>query len=192
MIYLHKKCKFCFKEFEPKSPNQQFCCIKCQKDYTLQNRRKRYKNPLPKITNCLQCGKPLEGHYKKFCSEKCIIEHRKDSRRKTNRICNPVIEPKVLNKCKLCGKDIPFVHNYASTYNKKKFCSRECCKQYFKLNKQDFKGNQYKIGEFKIIIKKVLNKFIWEALKNEKIVLKSNTFFENYNICLKDAKLALK
>lgn len=190
MIYLPKKCKYCGNEFELKSPNQHFCCTQCQKAYTLQNRRQRYKNPLPKVTNCLQCGKPLEGHYKKFCSEQCIIEHRKDSRRKTNRRCNPVMEPKELKKCKLCGKDIPFDRNYASTYNKKKFCSKECCKQYFRLNKEDFSGNQYKIGEFKIIIKKVLNQFIWEAIKNNKIVLKSEHSFNTYIECLKDAKLA--
>ena len=192
MIYLPKKCKLCSKEFEPKSPNQHFCSEQCRKNNLLKIRRERRLNPLPKVTNCLQCGKPLEGHYKKFCSKQCIIEHRKDSRRKTSRRCNPVIEPKELKKCKLCGKDIPWDHNHASSYNRKKFCSKECCKQYFKFNKDIFKGSQYKIGEFKTVIEKVSNTFIWKAFKNNKIVLTSERHFNTYLECLKDVKLAIR
>lgn len=187
-----RKCIYCKKEFEPTTPNNKFCSDQCKKFNLLQIRRMRYVNPLPKVTNCLQCGKPLEGHYRKFCSEKCIIEHRKESRRKTNRICNPVIEPKELKKCIYCSKDIPFNKNYASTYNKRKFCSKSCCAKYFKLNKNIFNGKQIKIGEFKIIINKYNNNFIWKAYKNNKEILKSIFDFKNYIDCLKDAKMAFK
>lgn len=185
-----RQCIYCKKEFKPTAPNNKFCSEECKKLNLHQIRHQRYLNPLPKITNCLQCGKPLEGHYKKFCSEHCIIEHRKESRRKTNRICNPVIEPKELRKCIYCGNDIPFNKNYASTYNKRKFCSKSCCAQYFKLNKDNFNGNQFNYGEFKIIIKNILGKFMWEAIKNNKTVLKSDHSFNTFQECKKDVRNA--
>ena len=187
-----KNCQYCNKQFEPKFPNQKFCSELCQQFNLKEVRRERYRNPLPKITHCLQCGKPLEGHYKKFCSPECIVEHRKSSRRKTDRRCNPVEKPEVLKKCLLCGADIHWDPKHASTYSRKKFCSRECCAQYFRIHNDNFKDTLFRIGDFKISIKKTNNQYTWEALKNDKVVLKSERSFIIYLNCLKDARLAFK
>ena len=186
-----RECKNCGVRFVPLTPHQQYCKKECNHQYNLKVRRERYLQPLKKIENCLQCGKPLKPYgSQKYCSNECKVEHRKQIRRKTERICNKVIEPKVLKKCLNCGEDIPWNRNYASIYFKKKFCSKKCSNNYFKLHKNDFKGSQRNKGEFKIIINKVLDKFVWEAKKDNKTVLKCDKSFDTYKECVKDVEMA--
>ena len=55
--------------------------------------------------NCLACGKILDGQRRKYCSQKCIANHR------------PVV-------CKNCGKKY-FAHAMS------RYCSSECKKENF-------------------------------------------------------------
>lgn len=186
-----KQCKNCKKEFHLLTANQKFCCVDCKNEYTKAIRRERYIKPLEKIHTCQQCGKPLEPYgSQKFCSDECRVQHRKESRNKSGRKCDRVKEPKVLKKCINCHSDIPWNRNYASTYYKKKFCSKTCSNNYFRLHKEDFKGSQRNKGEFKIIITKLKDKFIWEAKKDNKVVLKCDKPFNTYRECVKDSELA--
>ena len=190
---MKKICLYCKNEFELKYPNQKFCSQECQKIFYLQIRRERYAKPLEKIEYCLHCGKKMDSYgSKKFCSKECIRLHRNDSRRKTDRRCDRLIEPKVLNKCLYCGSDIKWTKPIASIYHKKKFCSRDCCAKYFKIHREIFFGRQFKIDGFKIAIKKISNKYIWEAIKNNKIILKSDNYFKTFNECEEDARIAFE
>jgi len=186
-----KYCKNCGIEFHPLTPHQQFCSKECKREYTLKIRRERYKNPLKKLHYCIQCGKQMDVYgSQKFCSIECRNIHRKQVRNKTGRICNRIIKPNILKKCEYCGKDIPWIKERASLYNKRKFCSKKCCSEYFKHHNKNFEGRQKNIEEFKIIINKHNNKFVWKAIKNNKIVLISDQEFISYKDCLKDAKSA--
>jgi predicted nucleic acid-binding Zn ribbon protein len=188
---LVRNCKGCKKEFKPITLHQQYCTKECQHIFTLKSRRERHKKPLQKIEKCTYCGEPLIAYgSQKFCNETCRTEYRKLSRRKTTRINNKIIIPKILKKCLNCGEDIPFNIKYASTYKKKKFCSKKCANNYFKLHKEDFKGNQYNKNGFKIVIFRLLEGFVWEARKDNKTILKSDKSFNSYKECVKDAELA--
>ena len=186
-----KKCKKCGIEFHPLTSNQQFCKIECRRSYNLELRRKRYIEPLKKREFCIYCGKSLKPYgSQKFCDEECRRLYRNKIRNKSGRICDRVKEPEILKKCEYCGKDIPFNRNYASTYNKKKFCSRECCAKSFKEHRDNFIGSQRNFDEFKVIIKNINHKFIWQAFKGSKMVLKCENPFNTYKECKEDAELA--
>ena len=186
-----KLCKYCGAEFRPLTPHNQFCSKECKRKYNSDIRKERYKKPLKKNNFCIQCGKYMESYgSQKFCSIECRDIHRRQVRNKTGRICNRVIKPDTLKKCVQCGKEIPWDQNRASSYKKRKFCSRICCSEYFKHHNDNFKGHQENVEEFKIVVSKSNNKFIWKAVKNNKVVLKSDKEFISYKDCLKDAKLA--
>ena len=188
-----KLCKCCGVEFHPLTPHQQFCSHECKRKYSLNIRKERYKKPLKRNNFCIQCGKYMESYgSQKFCSIECRNIHRRQVRNKTGRICNRVIKPNILKKCVQCGKEISWDRNRSSSYNKRKFCSRECCTNYFKEHKEDFIGRQINNEEFKIIVINIKSGFIWKALKNGEVVLKSDKSFNNYKMCLKDAYLAIK
>lgn len=186
-----KKCKQCGCEFKPLTNNQQFCKNECRREYNLKLRRDRYKHPLKRIEYCVYCGKPLNPYgSQKYCNAECRRLHRNQKRNKSGRICNRVVVPETLKKCEYCGKDIPFNKNYASTYSRKKYCSRECCSNSFKEHRDRFSGNQLIIDGFKIIIKHIGNNFMWDAYKGNKLVLKGSNPFGTFIECKKDAMSA--
>lgn len=190
---LLKQCKNCGINFHLLNPHQEFCDEKCKREYNLKLRRQRYISPLEKRTMCLHCGKVIDSYgSQKFCSIQCRNLHRNKIRNKTGRINNKIIKPNILKKCVYCGKDIPWIKERSNSYKNRKFCSKECCANYFKEHKEDFIGRQINNEEFKIVVINTKSGFIWKALKNGEVVLKSDKNFNNYKICLKDAYLAIK
>lgn len=192
LLNVVRKCKNCNKEFQVKTSNQQFCTIQCRKVYRLNIRKQRYIQPLAKVDHCLYCNKELKPYgSQKFCNEECRRLYRNKIRNKSGRICNRVVVPETLRKCEYCGKDIPFDREHASTYDKKKYCSRKCCALSFKEKHDSFNGCQKNYGEFKVIISKLdNNKYIWKAFKNDKCVLKCEHEFNTYYECKNDISLA--
>lgn len=192
------RCKKCNNEFNPIFPNQKFCSELCKHIYNLEKRRIQYvfDKAEPKESNniCLYCKNEMKPYgSKKFCSEKCRRLYRNLTRNKSGIKRLRILEQNISKRyCIECGKEIKLVKNYASTYHLKKFCCRECCANYFKKNKYLFEGHQRNIGEFKIIIIKENNKFLWKASKNNKILLKSDRMFSKEQYALDDARKAFK
>lgn len=59
-----------------------FCCRECREAYEKRDREAKERGaisakpgPKPRGTNCIQCGKPLVGRQRLYCSERCKYLH---------------------------------------------------------------------------------------------------------------------
>lgn len=70
-VRIKKTCLVCNKEFEAKKAYAKYCSHKCANIHCGDIRRK-----LPKIENCLFCGKKLEHWGTRYCSYACPHKHK--------------------------------------------------------------------------------------------------------------------
>ena len=109
---------------------------------TMDDKRKIYEsNP----TKCLQCGEPLSyrHRYDKFCSHSCSATYNNTRRKKK------------VSECVNCGKSIEISSHY-----KKKFCCKECEKQYKYDDSKISKLNRWLNGENFIVGHSNIPRFI--------------------------------
>jgi DNA-directed RNA polymerase subunit N (RpoN/RPB10) len=127
-VILIVKCKNCHTEFDKlsyqikKSPNH-FCSNSCSASFNNVGVRRHGKSP----GKCINCGKTISKHTKKYCSNKCSSDHTykqyierwKDGKEsgshsngfKVSRYVRRYLLEKYNNKCSRCGwdKENPFV-----------------------------------------------------------------------------------
>lgn len=176
------KCEHCDKEFNPKTPNQKYCSIFCRIAGSKNRRKEREQRPKQEYSQCLYCGRIIDKvTSNKYCSEQCYKLYRNLKRSKSN-------ENLKRKFCLNCGKEIVLNDKNKYIYEKTKFCSRECSANYRWHNLDD--AINFKKDGFQISIKKVEDKYFWQALKNNKVVLKSNEFFNTTQEAIKDARCA--
>ena len=100
MPYDTRICENCGKEYEPKIPDQKYCCKACRQDSINKADRKRRAEE-PAMGICKSCGKEfvkLNGN-QKFCCEKCKKESVKKSKqkyRKRNELLAGVVRSKTV------------------------------------------------------------------------------------------------
>ena len=127
---MDRKCVFCGADI-PIDRNSKYCSDKCRRENDKKNKRERYVWKTERLSNCIQCGKPLKGSRTKFCSDAC------NSRYRAINIDKTCFDHGELTKtCKVCGKEF-------KTYKERKqTCSIECRKTWHEKHGSDrrYKG----------------------------------------------------
>lgn len=120
------KCKECGKEFTEKYSKHSsgnFCCKNCACKYSQKQSNKKCK--------CIVCGAEIEINCHKSIKyakcEECIKKEIKNTKHKNK------LEYREVNYCLNCNKIIPYYHKY---------CSKNCCIQYYhKLKMKEVENN---------------------------------------------------
>ena len=166
-------CKECGKEITSKW-GRKFCCSSCAAKYNNEhrdksiyekvanalrkeknNKQKKCYNHLPKERYCIICGKKLESHQVKYCSEKCSWKGR---------------HIKYEHVCLYCGKTFTGQKNT-------KFCSNTCSSEYHK----SIKVKKWLSGDLKINPNRALPYSIKQYILSENEYKCQECGYEGYN-----------
>ena len=116
------KCQVCGREFEPHRRDQKYCSKKC---------RNKYRNVKHEVKKCECCGREYVARAanQRFCSERCrfLGPAQSTSRIKPPKEYIPPFAWKPARRaCLKCGKE------FEEHFKGDKFCSDECCLQYYR------------------------------------------------------------
>jgi endogenous inhibitor of DNA gyrase (YacG/DUF329 family) len=154
--HLTATCRYCGKEYHPKSiERNKYCSRKCRFNYLHERKAKRLQavelekqDRQPKYRKCSLCGKEYQfgKGYQGFCSHEC----RKEANRqrsceyyKAHFISVKQTNPFITKSCPECGRS--FKVNYHA--NRTIYCSKRCSEKEFKRN-QNHKRRLNKVSLF--------------------------------------------
>ena len=102
-----KECKECGRLFTFSRDDSSFCSLKCQQKYYIEHRQRKKMPKTDPGGVCRQCGTPLTGQRRTYCSDKCAKEAKKANERSAN------IKPKKPKKLTKEQKEKRFQKNVA-------------------------------------------------------------------------------
>lgn len=152
-----------------------------------------------KARKCKRCKKLFvpESSHQLYCTNTCMVEERKETRKKKYEVFG--LQPiQRYTNCKYCGKELkvttttkfcPGTNHYKLFRNLQR---RKVKPILVKKVEKKVVPTSFRVDGFLVEIQKQLNKFSWEAFKNNKVILKSDGMFGTFQEAWEDARLAFE